>query len=67
MKQVDLEKAGYKAVNCAWTRGYVSRKSTAETREAIPYKGRIDAEYVVLVPSTKSTNYCIKLYYKKGE
>lgn len=69
MTQRELENAGYSIVHAAWAKGYVSRKSTEDTREAIPCSNRIKAmygaTYYVDFPNCDSTRYCMRRYYKQ--
>lgn len=54
MYQSDLINNPQYTVRTARSRGYVSRKSTPETRKATPYAGKYGNGYTVLSPAYDS-------------
>ena len=62
MYQSDLINNPQYTVRTARSRGYVSRKSTPETRKATPYAGKY-GNGTVLSPAYDSSQYCYIVYY----
>lgn len=69
MNQSDLDKlvavGELKQTAASARRGYTSRKSTPETRQAVPYKGRFGEGYCVYLPRWDTTRYCYVVHYLK--
>ena len=53
---------GFKATECTWYRGYVSRKCIQEDQPI--YYNRVTKRYFAHLPSWTSTTYCYRQYYK---
>lgn len=55
-------------VGTTWQRGYISRKDALPDEESTAYpankKCKYYADFYVLAPSWKSTQYCHRNYYK---
>ena len=52
---------GYTLGQTSWQRGYISRKTDVNSQEVM-YGGRKHDMPYVLVPSFKSSSYCVRQY-----
>lgn len=65
MTYAEARQQGYKGVDTAWQRGYVSRKVNTDNLPVQQAGGNRKGQLYVLVPSFKSSSYCIRQYLAK--
>ena len=67
MKYKEALEKGYIEAEQAWERGYVSRLVNLEDQEVLTAGGTKKGRLYVLLPSWRSTQYCIRQYLRKKD
>lgn len=57
--------SGYKPADMQYTKGYVSRRSDLAKQPVHVAGGSRKGELYILIPSFKSTRYCLRWYLRK--
>lgn len=58
----EAKAAGWIETDSTWTRGYVSRRSNIDDLTIHAAGGSRRGQFFVLIPSWRSTQYCIRQY-----
>lgn len=66
-KYQDAINSGYRPADATYQRGYISRRADPMQQPVHVAGGHRKGQLYVLLPTNKSTQYCIRQYLKRGE